>query len=205
MTMKSKNEKWASEGIGRRDFICKSALFCCMANIPFAASGISKNTKQEEKKSDVNPMDLATYCGLYCGACDIYQKRIGKSGHELKSVLDAYNFGDIAKEVPGLEGYDTFYKTLNTLISIFGQCPACQKGGGDPECKIRLCCKEKGYQTCAECPSLPCEKLKPLLEVYPGLLENLKEIKEGGLEKWCRKQQEMVDKGFRYSGTLSEK
>jgi hypothetical protein len=204
MAMKSKHEKWASEGIGRRDFICKSALFCCMANIPFAASAISKNTTQEEKKSDVNPMDLATYCGLYCGACDIYQQRISKSGNELKKVLDAYSFADIAKEVPGLEGYDTFYKTLNTLITFFGQCPACQKGGGPPQCQVRTCCREKGYQTCAECPSLPCEKLKPLLESYPGLLENLKEIKEGGLEKWCQKQQDLVDKGFRYTDTLSK-
>ncbi len=202
--MKSKNEKLASEGIGRRDFICKSALFCCAANIPFAASGFSKKAGQQEKKSDVNPMDLVTYCGLYCGACDIYQQRISKSGNELKRVLDAYNFGDIAKQVPELEDYDAFYKTLNTLITFFGQCPACQKGGGDPECKIRLCCKEKGYQSCAECPSLPCEKLKPLSDGYPGLLENLKEIKESGLEKWCQKQQEKVDKGFRYSDTLTK-
>jgi hypothetical protein len=202
--MKSKNEKRISEGIGRRDFICKSALFCCAANIPFAASGISKNTKQEEKKSDVNPLELAAYCGLYCGACDIYQQRIGKSGNELKRVIDAYNFGDIANQVPGLEEYDSFYKTLNTLITFFGQCPACQKGGGPPQCPIRQCCKEKGYQTCAECSSFPCEKLKPLSEGYPQLHDNLKEIKEIGLEKWCQKQQEMVDKGFRYSDTLSK-
>jgi hypothetical protein len=189
--------------IGRRDFICKSAMACCLANIPFAASGFPKKAGQQEKKSDVNPLELSTYCGLYCGACDIYQQRIGKSGNELKSVLDVYHFEQFAKQIPGLEEYDTFYKTLNTLISFFGQCPACQKGGGDPECKIRLCCKEKGYQTCAECPSLPCEKLKPISEGYPGLLENLKEIKEGGLEKWCQKQQAMVDKGFRNSDILS--
>jgi hypothetical protein len=202
--MKSKNEKKASEGIGRRDFICKSALFCCMASIPFAASGFSVKSDQEKKKSDVDPLELVTYCGLYCGACDIYQQRIGKSGNELKKVIDAYKFGDFAKLVPGLEDYDAFYKTLNTLITFFGQCQACQKGGGPPQCPIRICCKEKGYQTCAECPSLPCEKLKPLIDSYPGLLENLKEIKEGGLEKWCQKQQEMVDKGFRYSDTLSK-
>jgi len=31
------------------------------------------------------------------------------------------------------------------------------------------------------------------------------EIKKIGLEKWCQKQQEKVDKGFRYSGILEEK
>ena len=46
MVNKNKIEKRKSEGIGRRDFIWKSAVACCMANIPFAASILS----QEEKK-----------------------------------------------------------------------------------------------------------------------------------------------------------
>lgn len=205
MANHSKKENLAAENIGRRDFIRKSAMVCCMANFPFAINGIPKSKGPNTGMSDVKPTDLATYCGLYCGACDIYQKRIGESGKELKKVLDAMKFNEIASQVPGLEDYETFYKILNTIITFFGQCAGCLKGGGDPQCKIRNCCNEKGYQTCAECPSVPCEKLKPLYEGNPQLGDDLQEIKKIGLEKWCQKQQEKVDKGFKYSDILSKK
>lgn len=203
MAKNTKKVKMDLGRIDRRDFILKSAMVCCMTNIPLKASGfsLSKNDNQTTGPK-VNPIELATYCGLYCGACDIYQKRISKSGNELKKILDAMDFNEWAPQVPGLEDYETFYKVLNNIIMYFGQCVTCLKGGGDPQCKVRLCCKEKGYQTCAECPEVPCEKFKQLLEGYPQLVDNLKEIKGIGLEKWCQKQQEKVDKGFRYSEAL---
>jgi hypothetical protein len=69
-------------------------------------TGKSPNTLALE----VQPFELAAYCGLYCGAWDIYQKRIGQSGKELEKVLDAYRFNEIATQVAGLEDYETFYK-----------------------------------------------------------------------------------------------
>lgn len=201
----SKKEKQESGKIGRRDFIRTSAMVCCMANLPFASSALSKDDSTKKKEPGVNPLELATYCGLYCGACDIYQKRIGNAGKELKKVLDAYDFGEIATQVPGMENYESFEQVLNVLINFFGQCPNCQKGGGNPQCQIRTCCKEKGYKTCAECPSIPCEKLKPMVDGYPQLKEMLEEIKTTGLENWCQVQQEKVNQGYRYSDTLGKK
>jgi len=203
MVNKCKIKNQDSKRIGRRDFIRKSALMCCMAHIPFAASGLPQEEGEKPKTTDVKPAELAGYCGLYCGACDIYQQRISKSGNELKKVLDAFKFGDFSNQVPGLEDYATFEKVLNNIITIFGQCAACQKGGGDPQCKIRLCCREKGYQTCAECSSFPCERFKALESSLSLIEQNLEEIKKIGLEEWCQKQQEMVDKGFKYSDLLS--
>ena len=144
-------------------------------------------------------IELATYCGLYCGACDIYQKRIGQHGGELKRILDAYKFDEFAHLVPGLEDYKTFDKTLGTIVTFFGQCPNCQNGGGDPECKIRKCAKEKEYRSCVDCPSIPCDKFDLILGSNPRLRDDLKDIKEVGLDKWCQDQQVKVDKGFRYS------
>lgn len=191
--------------IGRRDFIRKSATVCCMTSFPFSFSGIPKKQGPHSRALDEKPVELAAYCGLYCGACDIYQKRIGQSGKELKKVLDAYEFNEIAAQVPGLDNYEVFTEVLNTIIAIFGQCSGCPKGGGPPLCDIRNCCREKGYKTCAECSSVPCEKLRPLLDGYPQLGEDLEEIKKSGLEKWCQEQQEKVDKGLRYSDILSQK
>lgn len=191
--------------IGRREFIRKSAVVCCMANFPFAISGIPKSKGINIRASDVKPVDLAAYCGLYCGACDIYQKRIGQSGEELRKVLNAYSFHEIAIQVPGLEKYEAFHEVLNTLITIFGQCAGCPKDGGPPQCDIRNCCREKGHRTCADCSSVPCEKMKPLLDGYPQLGDDLQEIKKSGLEKWSQEQQEKVEKGLRYSDLLSKK
>ncbi len=191
--------------IGRRDFIRKSATFCCLATTPFAGKGILKGKSPKTRALEVNPVELAAYCGLYCGACDIYQQRIGQSGKELKKVLDAYRFNEIATQVPGLENYETFTNVLNTIVTIFGQCSGCPKDGGPPQCEIRTCCREKGFRTCAECSSVPCEKLKIMLDSYPQLGSDLKEIKKSGLEKWSQEQRGKVDKGLRYSDILSKK
>ena len=199
MAGKSRKEIEILGNMDRRDFIRKSFAACCLANIPVAGYGLAKKDKLGKAASEVNPVELAAYCGIYCGACDIHQERISKAGNELKKVLDAMEFESFANQVPGLQNYDTFYKTLNTLITFFGQCAGCQKGGGPPECQIRTCCQEKKYQTCAECDSYPCEKVKYIVDSYQPSQANIKEIRDIGLEKWSAKQQEMVDQGFRYS------
>ncbi len=120
-------------------------------------------------------------------------------------MLDAYGFASWANQMPGLEGYETFDKVLTNIITFFGQCPNCQKGGGNPECQIRICSKEKGYQSCAECDSFPCEKVQVIIDSYPLAKDNILEIRKIGLEKWAQNQQEKVDNGFRYTTVLSKK
>lgn len=198
MLKPSKSNNLGTNNVGRREFIRDSAVVCCMASLPFSLEGSSTAIAQDQEGTAMKPTELGTYCGLYCGACDIYQKRIGKSGNELKKVLDSYNFGEMTAQIPGFEDYETFYKILNNLISFFGDCPSCRKGGGDPACKVRICAKEKGYQTCAECPSMPCDKIKDM-GLLPYVEGNLKEINKIGYEAWCQKQQERVNQGFRYS------
>ena len=199
------NDKPHSEKIGRRDFICKSALICSAMNIPLVSNSFANDDKQKKVKTEINPNELTTYCGLYCGACDIYQKRIGTSGNELKRLLDIYGFANWANQIPGLEGYETFDKVLTNVIAFFGQCPGCQKGGGNPECPIRICSKEKGYQSCAECDSFPCEKVQGIIDSYPPAKDNILEIRKIGLKKWAENQQKEVDKGLRYSTVLAKK
>lgn len=202
--MTKRNTEELPKNIGRRDFIHKSAMACCLLNIPLVTKILANDGSSKITKSDVNSLELVTYCGLYCGACDIYQKRISQSGNDLKKVLDALDFSSFSNQVPGLEDYETFYKILNTLITLFGQCQACQKGGGPPQCPIRDCCREKGYTTCAECSSFPCKKVKFIVDSYPPAKDNILQIREIGLEKWSQKEQDKVNKGFRYSDILAE-
>jgi hypothetical protein len=205
MVNSGNKESLTAVSIRRRDFIRNSAAVCCMAKFPFAIKGVSQGKIPNARALKAKPVELTAYCGLHCGACDIYQKRIGQSGEELRRVLDAYRFNEIATQVPGLENYEAFHKVLNTLVTIFGQCDGCLKAGGPPQCDVRNCCQEKGYRTCAECSSAPCDKLEPQLDSYPQLGDDLQEIKKIGLREWSQAQQAKVNKGLRYSDVLSRK
>ncbi len=59
---------------------------------------------------------LVGYCGLYCGACAIYQQMIKKRGMQLLEVLNAYQFPEIAEEAkewdPKLAHYPEFEDVL---------------------------------------------------------------------------------------------
>ncbi|MBN1274649.1 MAG: DUF3795 domain-containing protein [Candidatus Aminicenantes bacterium] len=204
MEGKKKQEKISPNPIKRRDFIRTSALTCCALNVPLAVHGIAEKNRNFSGPFDIEPSTLAAYCGIYCGACDVYQKRILKAGKELKEVLGYLNMDEISTQVPGLEGYPTFEKVLNTLMMFFGQCAGCQKGGGNPQCLIRICCKEKGYSSCAECPSAPCEKFSYFGDSQPMLAQNLKDIKESGIENWSRQQQKKVEEGYHYSQAIKK-
>lgn len=59
----------------------------------------------------------------------------------------------------------------------------------DDRCRIRQCCNQKGFDLCSECSDFPCG----LLESNPGVIkfhciENLKEIREKGIEYWIDSQ-----------------
>ena len=119
----------------------------------------------------------------------IVQQSVVQHGLELKKVLDAYKFAEWANQVPGLEKFGDFQTTLDNIVTMFGQCEACRGGGGNPMCTIRVCCREKKYQTCAECETFPCDKINVILDNYPPVKDNLLKIKSVGLEKWSRYSQ----------------
>lgn len=199
--MKKNSESPVCRVVKRRDFLCQSAVLCGAAGLPLAAASPHPRNKKPGLTQDPRPEELIAYCGLYCGACDIYQQRISTAGNDLKQVLDGLDFKTIAQQMPGLEDYDSFYKVLNTLIMYFGQCQGCARGGGNPQCPAKICCREKGYRTCAECSQAPCEKIAAA-GVAETAAPNLKEIQSLGREKWAREQQAKVEKGFRYSQAL---
>lgn len=190
------------EGMSRRQFVCKSAMICAFMPLLGPGTITGRTNQSTDGENKMNPMELTTYCGLYCGACDIYQKRIGDSGRELKKVLGAYKFEQYAHMIPGLEEYGAFTTVLDNMIQMFGQCPGCQGGGGDPGCKIRLCAKEKGYASCVECADVPCDLFANFIEFNPGIKDELARIKKVGLEAWSKEMQEKVDSGFRNSDVL---
>jgi len=151
---------------------------------------------------------LVGYCGLYCGACAIYQQIIKKRAMQLLEVLNAYQFQGIAEEAkkwsPKLAYYQEFEDVLTSLMEMFGECPGCLKGGGPPVCEIRNCCKQKGFSTCAECDLMPCKKIEPQIQSYQGHLDQLLKIKETSIDKWTEEMERKVKEGFSYIEVLTK-
>ena len=146
---------------------------------------------------------LVGYCGLYCNACGIRQGKIKTAVNNLRDIIAVYGFDkmmpELAKWEPSFKHYDEFNQVMDSLITMFGGCPCCLQGGGDPNCKVRSCTKQKGYRTCAECNETEtCEKLAPYREGY-GLTPALQSIKQNGIEGYAEEMQRKVDEGYSYT------
>ena len=142
---------------------------------------------------------LVGYCGLYCGACGIRQGRVKQGVENLRNVIHAYGFDKIAPELakwePSLTHYVKFEEVMDGLAKLFGECPGCVDSGGNPECEIRTCSKERGYTTCADCREIEkCERVKRFGEAP----RRLREIKAKGVRNWREEMQKKVDAGYCY-------
>lgn len=144
--------------------------------------------------------NLVGYCGLYCGACGIRQGRIKQAVANLRKVIEAYGFDkvmpELAKWEPAFQHYPEFERVIGGLVSLFGECPSCNAGGGDPTCAVRECCRQKAHVTCAECDEMEmCEKVK---HYGPRALEGLRRIKDVGIDNWTAEIQKKVNAGYCY-------
>jgi hypothetical protein len=67
-----------------------------------------------------------------------------------------------------------------------------------PSCSILTCCaKRNGFETCAECRQLPCEKIAEWdgadsFVSHKKSLENLRQIKAAGLEEFIKQQNQRM-------------
>ena len=153
--------------------------------------------------AQTDPASLVGYCGLYCNACGIRQEKIKTAVNNLRDIVAHYGFDkimpELAKWEPSFEHYDEFNQVMNGLIKMFGDCPSCLQDGGDPDCRVRSCAKQKGYRTCAECgESETCEDLAPYRKGYKRLTQALQSIRRNSIGGYAEKMQKKVDKGYSY-------
>jgi hypothetical protein len=145
-----------------------------------------------------DPADLVGFCGLYCNACGIRQGKIKNAVDNLHNIIAGYGFDKIMPELsqwePSLKHYSEFEQVMSGLVKLFGDCPGCLQGGGDPNCKVRSCAKQKGYRTCTECnEAIDCENLNPYRRYYEVAL---KSIKQNDIRKYAEEMQRKVDNGY---------
>jgi len=152
----------------------------------------------------ITETELLTYCGLYCGACPIKNGQIRDTAKSLQALLSACNYPEwaptMADFVPATRHYSEFEEVLAWLTTQ--DCSGCLAGGGDPQCAIRVCAKEKGLPGCWECAELNCERLQRIDQGASVAPENRQRIREVGLEAWLAEQATQVETGFSYLGVF---
>jgi hypothetical protein len=147
-----------------------------------------------------NPENLIGYCGLYCGACGIRKGEIKQAVENLRKIISAYGFdkftAELAQWEPAFQHYAEFENVMNAWVKIFGECLGCIACGGDPNCVVRECCKQKAYATCAECAEM--EKCEKVQRYGAHAIEGLRKIKAVGVDGMAREMQKKVDAGYCY-------
>jgi hypothetical protein len=145
----------------------------------------------EGRASTTGDGGLVTYCGIYCGDCLGYTGVIAKAADAFLDVLDEYKFYMTARNVfPGeLGDYDGLIDMLLFMTEMKCHKPCRDRTDEEASCVVRDCCKARGLYACYECSEF--ERCEALESVLGGLhlgacLQNLREIREMGLEAWLR-------------------
>jgi hypothetical protein len=141
-------------------------------------------------------IDDIAYCGLNCRLCNL-TTILPDSAGKLLEIMKADRwemFGGII-----YPEFDAFWKMLHALSVYRETCQLCQGGCGNPDCRIRICARERGLRLCAECADYPCQMLK---DFYAGHYVKLavynERIREHGIDAFLAEQQELVDKGLSF-------
>lgn len=130
---------------------------------------ISENSvKNKGVKAIKNRLD--TYCGLYCGSCEIF---ITNQKGEVKETAKKW----------GMNPDDLYCNGCKTdTTSVF-----CRN------CEIKECAKNNEVEFCFQCRDFPCEKIIEFKNDenphHTIVLKNLTSIKEMGINKWLKEQE----------------
>jgi hypothetical protein len=120
---------------------------------------------------------MISVCGLNCGVCDIFQA--GKGDKEkLELIIDFFRKG----------------RGINVDSSKI-KCEGCRgnlENHWSPSCPMMQCSKLKKVDYCFECTDFICDKLEAFsqdgLSHHKRTVENMKLIKDVGIEEWIKQQ-----------------
>lgn len=110
-------------------------------------------------------------CGITCGTCDLGSGKVAEYAKKTKELINGVGIKEWSPAVPGGAELDweATEKTLDWMTK-YAFCAGCEKGGGPPDCAIRICANEKGFKLCNECDELEgCTKFDWLGEYGKGL------------------------------------
>ena len=132
----------------------------------------------ENMKDDSSNKWLISVCGLNCAKCDIYEA--GRGNEKLRNEI-----------------VEWFCKERNETVKPEQvRCNGC-RGSLDahwsPDCKMRLCASKRGFRHCFQCKDFPCAIVNEFssdgISHHKKTIENMKKMKEIGLNAWIMEQE----------------
>jgi hypothetical protein len=128
--------------------------------------------------------DPGSYCGLYCGACEI----VAAYKKELETGIKA-KWEDLPAQLRN---------NINPAPLICRGCRTDSLYEGCRRCGIRACASDKKIEACIMCSEYPChlvkeriqtvERFKDALPHCKVMFKNLDTLKEKGLNYWLEEQ-----------------
>jgi hypothetical protein len=136
-------------------------------------------------KAFKNVQDQIGYCGIWCGSCVGGNGSVQELARKFEEIVINYK---LEKYVPKEFDFKEFTRGLSS-IQTMSLCPGCQKGGGPPKCKVKLCAREREITLCNQCNQLAeCKNFEELEKSNPKIKEELLEIKGQNrqllIQKW---------------------
>lgn len=94
-------------------------------------------------------------CGILCGSCPLGSGAVAESAGLTRKHITDCQIPMWSPFVPGGEAIDwaTVDRALDWMTT-YARCAGCRNGGGPPDCAIRICARERGYELCSYCPDL---------------------------------------------------
>ena len=130
-----------------------------------------------------------SYCGIYCGACDIMMSYKTGKKHRLALLWNEKTVKSLHKGL-GLK-YDD---SKPFKLECHG-CKSDQLFVNCSVCKIRECARQKGIEHCIDCDHYPCDqtlamkKNVSLLQHVEENHSNMVTIQAVGVDQWLSNQQ----------------
>lgn len=145
----------------------------------------------EPSKKEYSDEELVAYCGVNCKECKQFSNRRLKLAALLKESLEELPLDLFSELIPAFKDIKKVMEFLEFTTQMGGMQICCTSTTlcGDPMCVIRICVKEKGIRTCAECGDYrTCSKLDFLKPHHTTLLSDLDFIKDNGLETYVKEK-----------------
>ncbi|WP_369425458.1 DUF3795 domain-containing protein [Methanothrix sp.] len=105
-------------------------------------------------------------CGIICSACPLGSGAVAESAATLRQHIRDYKIPEWSPFAP--EGRGLKWDDVDLALSWmarYARCLGCESGGGPPDCPIRRCARDRGYDMCSSCDDLEsCTKFDWLKE-----------------------------------------
>jgi CheY-like chemotaxis protein len=110
--------------------------------------------------------DQAGPCGIVCAGCPLGSGAVAEGAGQTRKNITDCQIPMWSPFVPGGEAID--WAAVDRGLEWaekYARCAGCESGGGPPDCTIRICARDRGYELCSSCGDLEtCDKFQWLKE-----------------------------------------